>query len=92
MCKFAVVGEQHAAPLQITQFPAYRPAACPQIAKWGLLRWIRDVFQVSGLVVFHSSTIVQIVLNRGDPVAREIDPDLAALLTPEEATVILGEI
>ena len=66
--------------------------ACPRLARWGLLRWIRDVFHISGLVLFHSSEIIQIVLNRGDPVAREIGPGLAALLAPEEATVILGEI
>jgi len=66
--------------------------ACPRLARWGLLRWIRDVLHISGLVVFHSSGIVQIVLNRGDPVARELGSGLAALLAPEETAIILGEI
>ncbi len=26
-------------------------ALCPRIAKWGLLRWVRDVIHVSGLLV-----------------------------------------
>lgn len=67
-------------------------ALCPRIAKWGLLRWIRDVIHVSGLLVIRSSTIVEIALNRGDPIARELSPGLAALLLPGEVTVILGEI
>jgi len=66
--------------------------ACPRLARWGLLRWIRDVIHINGLVVFHSSGIIQIVLNRGDPVARELGPGLAALLAPEETAIILGEI
>jgi len=65
---------------------------CPRLARWGLLRWIRDALHISGVVVFHSSGIVQIVLNRGDPVARELGPGLAALLAPEETAIILGEI
>lgn len=65
---------------------------CPRIAKWGLVRWVRDVFHVSGLIVFHSSAVVQIVLNRGDPVARELGPGLASLLASGQTTVILGEI
>jgi hypothetical protein len=32
------------------------------------------------------------VLNRGDPVAGELGPGLAALLAPEETAIILGEI
>ncbi|MFN3763660.1 MAG: transposase, partial [Anaerolineae bacterium] len=67
-------------------------ALCPRIAKWGLLRWVRDVIHVSGLLVVRSSAIVEIVLNRGDPVARELRPGLAALLPPGEVTIILGEI
>jgi hypothetical protein len=66
--------------------------ACPRLARWGLLRWIRDAIHISGVVVFHSSKIVQIVLNRGDPVAGELGPGLAALLAPEETAIILGEI
>lgn len=67
-------------------------ALCPRIAKWGLLRWVRDVFHASGLVVFHSSAMVQIVLHRSDPVAREIGPGLTSLLAPEQTAIILGEI
>jgi hypothetical protein len=66
-------------------------AMCPRIARWGLLRWVRDVLPVSGLIVFHSSAVVQIVLNRGDPIAGELCLGLAALLL-EETTIILGEI
>lgn len=67
-------------------------ATCSRVAKWGILRWIRDVFQINGLIVFHAATVVQIVLNKGDPVAQELCPGLAHLLAPEQVAVILGEI
>jgi len=53
-----------------------------------MLRWIWDALHISGVIVFHSSGIVQIALNRGDPVARELGPELASLLALEEATII----
>ena len=67
-------------------------ATCSRVAKWGLLRWVRDVLQVNGLIVFHTATVVQIVLNKGDPLAKELCSGLADLLAPEQVAVILGEI
>ncbi len=48
--------------------------------------------QVNGLIVFHAATVVQIVLNKGDPLAKELCSGLADLLAPEQVAVILGEI
>jgi len=67
-------------------------AACSRVARWGILRWVRDVFQINGLIVFHAATAVQIVLNKGDPLAKELCSGLADLLAPEQVAVILGEI
>ncbi len=67
-------------------------ATCSRIARWGILRWVRDVLQINGLIVFHAATAVQIVLNKGDPLAKELCSGLANLLAPEQVAVTLGEI
>lgn len=65
---------------------------CSRVARWGILRWVRDVFQMNGVIVFHAATAVQIVLNKGDPLAKELCSGLADLLTPEHVAVTLGEV
>jgi hypothetical protein len=65
---------------------------CPKIAKLGLLRLVRDVLQVSGLIIFsQAASIQQIILNSADPLANELQAGLAALLALEHITVTLGE-
>lgn len=65
---------------------------CPKIAKLGLLRMVRDVLQVNGLIVWNQAAgIQQIILNPTDPLAKELQPGLAALLAQEQVAVILGE-
>lgn len=64
----------------------------PKIAKLGLLRLVRDALQVSGLIVFSQAASIQkIILNSADPLAKELQAGLAALLAQEPITVILGE-
>ena len=64
----------------------------PKIAKLGLLRLVRDALQVSGLIVFSPAASIQkIILNSADPLAKELQAGLAALLAQEPITVILGE-
>jgi len=65
----------------------------PKLARFGMLRMVRDVFQVSGLVMFgHANQISQIVLNQADPLAGGLAVALLAFLGPEQVDVTLGEI
>jgi hypothetical protein len=66
---------------------------CPLVTRLGILRMVRDVFQVSGLVMaHHAGQIFHIVLNQADPLAKELVKGLQALLEPEHLAVTLGEI
>jgi hypothetical protein len=66
---------------------------CPKIARFGLLRLVRDALQVSGRIVFDpQAAIQQIILNAADPLAKELQAGFAALLAQEHVAVILGEI
>ena len=66
--------------------------SCPKVARLGLLRMVRDVLQVSGLIVLNQALdIQQIILNSADPLAKELQSGLAALLAQEQVAVILGE-
>lgn len=66
---------------------------CPKVAKLGLLRLVRDALQVSGLIVWDQKAgIQQIILNSADPLAKELQFGLAALLAQEQVAVISGEI
>lgn len=65
---------------------------CPKVAKLGLLRLVRDALQVSGLIILNQAAdIQQIILNPADPLAKELQSGLAALLAQEKVAVILGE-
>lgn len=64
----------------------------PKIAKLGLLRLVRDALHVCGLIVFSPAASIQkIILNAADPLAKELQAGLAALLAQEQIAVILGE-
>ena len=53
---------------------------------------VRDVLQVSGLIVLNQAAdIHQIILNPVDPLAKELQAGLAALLAQEQVAVSLGE-
>ncbi len=65
----------------------------PRMRGWGILRMVRDVFHVSGQIVFdHRQRISQIMLNSADPLAKGLAPGLFALLGSEHIAVTLGEI
>lgn len=65
---------------------------CPKIARLGIKRLVRDVFQMDGFLFFDQSLdLLQIVLNRSDPLAKELSLGLALLLAQEQVAVILGE-
>jgi hypothetical protein len=65
---------------------------CPKVAKLGLLRLVRDALQVSGLIISNQVVgIQQIILNPADPLSKELQSGLAALLAQEKIAVIIGE-
>ncbi len=68
---------------------AARPS---KLRHYGLLRLVRDVFHISGFLVFDAlSQPRQIVLNRSAPLASAVVPVLAELLAPAHVAISLGE-
>jgi hypothetical protein len=66
---------------------------CPKIARLGLVRLIRDVFHMNGVMVFdHTARLMRIILNQADPLAKDVCAGLTALLAQEQVSVTLGEI
>jgi hypothetical protein len=64
----------------------------PKLRPCGLLRFVRDVFQVSGFVEEgEAQKVRRLVLNRAAPWARACAKSLHALLKPEHISVILGQ-
>jgi len=71
---------------------ARRWLSCHKIQHYGLLRMVRDVFHVSGLLRFDASgSVVEIVLNQEACLARSFIRPLRELLTPLYIVVNLGE-
>jgi hypothetical protein len=65
----------------------------PQIQHCGILRMVRDVFHISGLLRFDPfGSVVAIVLNQDARLARSLIRPLRELLTPLYIVVNLGEI
>ncbi len=66
-----------------------RPA---KLRHYGILRMVRDVFHVSGFLVFDAlGQLIQIVLNRSAPLAPALVTALPELLTPAHVAICLGE-
>jgi len=65
---------------------------CPQLARWGMLRLVRDVCHMNGTVlVDHTGRILRIVLCQAEPLAKQLSVGLASLLMLEQIAVISGE-
>ena len=65
---------------------------CPKLAPLGIKRLVRDVFQMDGLLIFDQTfTLLQIHLNRADPLAKDLARGLASLFAREHVAVSLGE-
>ena len=65
---------------------------CPRLEHWGMLRLVRDVCHMNGLVLFdQAGHVLQIVLNRAEPLAKELSVGLTSILAQEQVAVILGE-
>jgi hypothetical protein len=64
----------------------------PQIQRCGILRMVRDVFHVSGLLRFDAFTqVAEIVLNQDARLAHALIHSLQELLTPLHIVVSFGE-
>jgi len=65
---------------------------CPALARYGLLRLVRDVGQISGFLRLDAAgAIVQVVLNRAAPLAPCLVRALRVLLADDGIAVTLGE-
>jgi hypothetical protein len=65
---------------------------CPKIARLGLKRLVRDVFQMDGFLIFDQTLdLLHIVLNQADPFAKELSVGLAPFLAREQVALSLGE-
>jgi hypothetical protein len=63
-----------------------------KLRHYGLLRLVRDVFHISGFLVFDAlGQLRQIVLNRGAPLAAALVTALSELLAPAHVAISLGE-
>jgi hypothetical protein len=65
---------------------------CQKIARLGLKRLVRDVFQMDGFLIFDQTLdLLHIVLNQADPLAKELAAGLAPFLAREQVALSLGE-
>jgi hypothetical protein len=65
---------------------------CPKLAHLGIKRLVRDVFLMDGFLIFDQAiSLLQIYLNRADPLAKELARGLASLLALEQVAVSVGE-
>ncbi len=63
----------------------------PILARYGLVRLVRDVWHISGVVVWRHGVLCHIVLNQSAPLAPALAGALRVLLSPEHVAVSLGE-
>lgn len=67
-------------------------ARSSKLRRYGLLRLVRDVFHISGFLVFDAlGQLRQIVLNRGAPLASAVATALSELLASVHVAISLGE-
>jgi hypothetical protein len=62
---------------------------CPKIVQFGLLRLVRDVFCMNGIVIQDQHAhIIKIIFNQADPYARELQSGFAALFAQQHLAII----
>jgi len=65
----------------------------PQLIRYGVLRFVRDLLSISGLIEMDQrNRVKRIVLNRSASFARGLLNALRALLLPEQVVIILDKI
>jgi Transposase DDE domain group 1 len=67
--------------------------AVPQLARYGLVRLVRDIWGISGFVVHdpRTGTVLRLVLNRAAPLAPALAAALHLLLAPDHVAVSSGQ-
>jgi hypothetical protein len=67
--------------------------ALPRLARYGLVRLVRDIWGISGFVVHDPRTgsVLRIVLNRAAPLAPALAAALHRLLAPDHVAVSSGQ-
>lgn len=66
--------------------------AAPQLQGYGILRMVRDVFHVNGLLLFDASgRMLQVILNRRSRLAHWLLPSFQHVLAFQSLVVCLGE-
>jgi hypothetical protein len=64
----------------------------PAFRHLGLKRWIRDIFQMLGILYFdHTGRLYHCRLNQADPFARKLAPALCIWLADQHVGISLGE-
>jgi hypothetical protein len=65
---------------------------CPKVARFGMLRLVRDAFHLNGLIVLDQTAhVLKIVFNRADPLAKELHAGFSALFAHQHVAITLGE-
>jgi len=65
---------------------------CPKVARFGMKRLVRDVFQINGMLIFDQSIdFLHVILNQADPLASDLYKGLAPLFAQEHVAITLGE-
>jgi hypothetical protein len=66
---------------------------CPSVARYGMLRLVRDAFHMNGLIFLdHSSQVLKFLFHQADPLATELHNGFARLFAHEQVAFSLGEI
>jgi hypothetical protein len=72
---------------------AWLAPAAPTLARYGLLRLVRDAFAIPGRVCLDAKGSMKLlILSRSHPMAAKMQPALQRLLAPQRTRVCLGEI
>lgn len=67
---------------------------CPTIARFGMLRLVRDAFHMNGLIFLDQAShhVLKFVFHQADPLATELHAGFAHLFAYEQVAFSLGEI
>jgi hypothetical protein len=62
----------------------------PELANFGIQRWVRDLFVIAGTVVFRGGRLVKVQLNQRNRLARRFYKPVAQFFTSSKIDVALG--
>ena len=66
---------------------------CPRVARYGMLRLVRDAFHMNGLISLdQSAQVLKFLFQQTDPFASELHTGFARLFAHEQVAFSLGEI